>query len=78
MYLRIQQAHDEGRHAGPLDVGFRDSGAGKSHEVLFLSRHGVLQDMSTAFANGQLEAANEAKIRLRYVIRIVQAIEENL
>ena len=37
-----------------------------------------MQDMSTAFANGQLEAANEAKIRLRYVIRILQAIEQKL
>lgn len=41
-------------------------------------RDGALQDLSTAFAEGQLEAANEAKIRLRYVIRILQAIEDKL
>ena len=40
------------------------------------ARDGALQDLSTAFAKGQLEAANEAKIRLRYVIRILQAIED--
>ena len=43
-----------------------------------ISGRDALQDMSAAFAKGQLAAANEAKIRLRYVIRILQAIEQKL
>ena len=38
--------------------------------------HAALQAVSKAFARGDLAAANEGKIHLRYVIRILQAIEK--
>lgn len=37
-----------------------------------------MQGISKAFSSGNLTAANEGKIHLRYVMRILQAIEQKL
>jgi hypothetical protein len=37
-----------------------------------------LQGISKAFSKGDLTSANEGKIHLRYVVRILEAIEQKL
>ncbi|CAK0782720.1 hypothetical protein CVIRNUC_005915 [Coccomyxa viridis] len=49
----------------------------QSMKVKYLRRQSdIIQAVSDAFARGDLSSANEGKIHLRYVIRILGAIEE--